>query len=46
MSSHIARPTGSEPRTFRKSAGTACTTPGEIAFLAMNFVLLGHPLLK
>ena len=25
-------------RTFRKSAGTLCTAPGEIAFLAMDFI--------
>ena len=26
-------------RTFRKSAGTLCTAPGEIAFLVMDFIL-------
>src|SRR6202047_5418013 len=41
ISSHFARATGSEMRTFRKSGGTLCTTPGEIAFLVMNFILQG-----
>ena len=39
MSSHLARATGSEIRTFRKSAGTRCTGPGEVAFLLINFIL-------
>lgn len=39
ISSHFARATGSEIRAFRKSAGTWCTGPGEIAFLLMNFIL-------
>jgi hypothetical protein len=39
ISSHFARVTGSEMRTFRKSAGTLCTAPGEIAFLVMDFIL-------
>jgi hypothetical protein len=39
ISSHFSRATGSEIRTFRKSAGTLCTAPGEIAFLAMGFIL-------
>src|SRR5256885_16482575 len=39
MSSHFARATGSEMRTFRKSAGTLCTAPGESAFLFMDFIL-------
>jgi len=26
-------------RTFRKSAGTLCIAPGEIAFLGTNFIL-------
>lgn len=39
MSSHCARANGSEMRTFRKSAGTLCTAPGEIAFLVMDFIL-------
>jgi hypothetical protein len=39
ISSHFARATGSEMRTFRKSAGTVCTAPGEIAFLVMDFIL-------
>ena len=26
-------------RTFRKSAGTLCTAPGEIAFLVIDFIL-------
>ena len=33
MSSHFARAAGSEMSTFRKSAGTLCTAPGEIALL-------------
>ena len=37
--SHFARASGSEVRTFRKSAGTLCTAPCEIAFLAMDFIL-------
>ena len=37
--SHFARATGSEMRTFRKSAGTLCTAPGESAFLLMDFIL-------
>jgi len=40
MSSHFARATGSEMRTFRKSGGTLCTAPGEIVFLLINFILL------
>jgi hypothetical protein len=39
MSSHFARATGSEMRASRKSAGTLCTAPGEIAFLVMDFIL-------
>lgn len=39
MSSHFARTTGSEMRTFRKSAGTLWTAPCEIAFLVMDFIL-------
>jgi hypothetical protein len=39
MSSHFARAAGSEIRTFRKSAGTPCTAPGEIDFLVMDFIL-------
>ena len=39
MSCHRARATGSEMRTFRKSAGMLCTAPGEIAFLIMDFIL-------
>ena len=42
MSSHFARATGSEIRIFRKSAGTLCTTPREIAFGAMDFILQGY----
>src|SRR6266852_3526552 len=41
ISSHFARATGSEMRTFRKSAGTLCTAPGGNAFLVMDFIL--HP---
>ena len=29
-------------RTFRKSAGTLCTAPGESAFLFMDFILRRH----
>jgi hypothetical protein len=36
ISSHFARAAGSEMRTFRKSAGTLCTAPGEIAFLVID----------
>jgi len=39
MSSHFVRAAGSELRAFRKSAGTLCTGPEEIAFLAMRFIL-------
>jgi hypothetical protein len=39
ISSHFARAAGSEMRTFRKSAGTLCTAPCEIAFLVMDFIL-------
>ena len=39
ISSHFARATASEMRTFRKSAGTRCTAPAEIAFLLTNFIL-------
>ena len=39
ISSHFARASGSEMRTFRKSAGTLCTAPGESAFLFMDFIL-------
>src|ERR1700739_1505497 len=39
ISSHFARATASEMRTLRKSAGTLCTAPGEIAFLVMDFIL-------
>jgi hypothetical protein len=39
ISSHFARAIGSEMRTFRKSAGTLCTAPGESAFLVMDFIL-------
>jgi len=38
MSSHFARAAGSERSTFRKSAGTACTAPPEMAFLVIDFV--------
>jgi len=38
MSSHFARAAGSEMRTFRKSAGTLCTAPAEIAFLVIFLV--------
>src|SRR5579859_837511 len=43
MSSHFARATGSEMRTFRKSAGTLCTAPGESAFLFTDFILRCRP---
>jgi len=39
MSSHCARASGSEMRTFRKSAGMLCTASGEIAFLVTDFIL-------
>src|SRR4029077_18944842 len=39
MSSHFARAAGSAMRTFRKSAGTPCTAPAEIAFLIIDFIL-------
>jgi|SRR5579863_7468700 len=39
MSSHFARATASAMRAFFKSAGTLCTVPGEITFLAMDFNL-------
>jgi hypothetical protein len=39
ISSHFARATGSEKRTFRKSAGTLCIAPGERALLFMDFIL-------
>ena len=39
ISSHFVRATGSEMRTFRKSAGTLCTAPGESAFLFIDFIL-------
>ena len=39
ISSHFARAAESEMRTFRKSAGTRCTAPGEIPFVAMDFIL-------
>jgi hypothetical protein len=39
ISSHFARASGSEMRTFRKSAGTACTAPRETALLVMDFSL-------
>ena len=42
ISSHFARAAGSEIRTFRKSAGTVCTVPGEITFLAIHFILHGY----
>jgi hypothetical protein len=44
MSSHFARAIASELRTFRKSAGTRCTAPGEITFVPMNFIL--HRLMR
>jgi hypothetical protein len=42
MSSHFARATESEMRTFRKSGGTLCTGPGEIAFFLIKFILLRY----
>src|SRR5437899_6621109 len=39
MSSHFARAAGSEMRTSRKSAATACTARREIALLGMDFSL-------
>jgi len=44
MSSHFARAAGSEMRAFRKSAGTLCTGPAEIAFLVIfliAFLIMG-----
>ncbi len=52
ISSHFARATESEMRTFRKSAGTLCTAPGGSAFLFMDFILhryaisLGSPWMR
>src|SRR5215469_3294303 len=43
ISSHFALAAGSEMRTLRKSAGTLCTAPGEIAFLGMGFILSRYP---
>src|ERR1700741_4593951 len=40
ISSHFACATESEMRTFRKSGGTLCTAPGELAFLLINLILL------
>jgi hypothetical protein len=42
ISSHFARAAESEMRTFRKSAGTVCTAPGEIVFLPMGFIRYGY----
>ena len=42
MSNHSARAIASETRAFRKSAGTLCTAPREIAFLVMDFILLSN----
>jgi hypothetical protein len=42
ITSHFARAAESEIRTFRKSAGTVCTAPGEIVFLPMDFILHGY----
>ena len=39
ISSHFARAAGSEMRIFRKSAGTPCTAPAEIAFSVIDFIL-------
>jgi hypothetical protein len=39
ISCHFARAAGSEMRTFRRSAGTLCTAPGEIALGVMGFIL-------
>ena len=39
ISSHFARATESETRTFRKSAGTVCTAPDEINFLVIDLIL-------
>jgi len=44
MSSHFDRATGSEMRAFFKSAGTLCTAPRGIAFLAMDFILHRYPI--
>lgn len=42
ISSHFARAAASEMRTFCRSAGTLCTTPWEIAFLVMGFILVHY----
>ena len=42
ISSHFARATGSEMRTFRKSAGRLCTAPAEIDLLVMDFILIRY----
>jgi hypothetical protein len=39
MSSHFARASGSESRTFRKSAGIWCTAPEEIVFSLIDLIL-------
>src|ERR1700686_1319525 len=39
ISSHFARAAGSEMRIFRKSAGTPCTAPAEIAFFGIDSIL-------
>ena len=38
MSSHFASAAGSEMRTLRRSVGTLCTAPGEMAFLVIDFI--------
>jgi hypothetical protein len=40
ISSHFARAIASARRAFRKSPGTLCTAPEEMAFLVMDFILL------
>jgi hypothetical protein len=42
ISSHFARAIASERRTFRKSAGTLCTAPGETGFFLMDLILLRY----
>jgi hypothetical protein len=42
ISSHFARAAASAMRAFRKSAGTLCTAPGEIAFLVIDCILQGY----
>jgi hypothetical protein len=40
ISSHFASAAVSEMRASRKSAGTLCTAPAEIAFFVIDFITL------